>query len=453
MEEKNRKRKWKHKLQTFSLTMVFLFVLLISFVLIWENFYEKESVVHGPYNGPALTVIYIIIFYAFGELYQMFKISIKKISEVVYSGFLSILMSTFFIYVIISLLQQKLASFNSTLIFIAIQLFIVVVWAIFSHRVYFNINIPKRTMIIYDEKRDLDGLIKSYGLEKRYEVSKILSIEEFNSDVENSLKDIDSIFVSGIRSSDRNDILKHSIHYAIDVYVIPKVGDIILQSSEDLPLFHLPVLKVERYNPSIAFLVLKRLLDIVVSGIALIVLSPVILITSLLIYFTDKGPVFYKQTRLTKNGKHFEVLKFRSMRVDAEKDGVARLSTGKKDDRITPVGKYIRATRIDEIPQLINIFKGEMSIVGPRPERPEIAKQYEEILPEFKLRLQAKAGLTGYAQVYGKYNTTPYDKLLMDLIYISNPSLLEDFKICFVTVKILFMKDSTEGIDEGKTTA
>ena len=156
---------------------------------------------------------------------------------------------------------------------------------------------------------------------------------------------------------------------------------------------------------------------------------------------------------LVLDGKQFEILKFRSMRVDAEKDGVARLSTGDKDDRITKVGHIIRACRLDELPQLLNILKGDLSVVGPRPERPEIAAQYCEEMPEFALRLQAKAGLTGYAQVYGKYNTTPYDKLQMDLMYIAHPSLIEDLKIMLATVKILFMPESTEGVAEGATTA
>ena len=141
------------------------------------------------------------------------------------------------------------------------------------------------------------------------------------------------------------------------------------------------------------------------------------------------------------------------MKVNAEKDGVARLSSGDNDPRITPVGRFIRKVRIDELPQLFNILRGDMTIVGPRPERPSIAAEYEEVMPEFRLRLQAKAGLTGYAQVYGKYNTTPYDKLLMDLTYISHPSYLEDLRIMFATVKILFMPESTEGVAEGQTTA
>ena len=136
------------------------------------------------------------------------------------------------------------------------------------------------------------------------------------------------------------------------------------------------------------------------------------------------------------------------MRVDAEKDGVARLSAGENDTRVTSVGRIIRRYRIDELPQLINILKGDLSICGPRPERPEIAEEYCEEIPEFALRLQAKAGLTGYAQVYGKYNTTPYDKLQMDLMYIAHPSIFEDLKIMLATIKILFVAESTEGFEE-----
>ena len=144
--------------------------------------------------------------------------------------------------------------------------------------------------------------------------------------------------------------------------------------------------------------------------------------------------------------------------VTQDGDGIGfiqnlRKVMGDKDDRITKVGHIIRACRLDELPQLLNILKGDLSIVGPRPERPEIAAQYCEEMPEFALRLQAKAGLTGYAQVYGKYNTTPYDKLQMDLMYIAHPSIVEDLKIMLATIKILFMPESTEGVAEGQTTA
>ena len=217
-------------------------------------------------------------------------------------------------------------------------------------------------------------------------------------------------------------------------------------------MFHLPMLQVGRYNPAPEYLLVKRVVDVVISLVALVVLSPIFLVTAIAIKATDHGPVFYKQTRLTKDGKEFGILKFRSMRVDAEKDGVARLAS-KKDSRITPVGKFIRKVRLDELPQLINIIKGDMSFIGPRPERPEIIAQYLEVMPEFAFRMKVKAGLAGYAQVYGKYNTTPYDKLKLDLTYIENYSVWLDLKLMLLTVKVLLWPDSTEGVDSNQITA
>ena len=210
-------------------------------------------------------------------------------------------------------------------------------------------------------------------------------------------------------------------------------------------VFPVPIFRVEQSNSNPEFLFAKRALDIVLSGLGLLVLWPIMLITALLIKLYDHGPVFYKQVRLTKDGKTFEIIKFRSMKVSAESDGVARLASA-NDDRITPVGKVIRAIRFDELPQLLNILKGDMSIVGPRPERPEIAAKYLEELPAFNLRLQVKAGLTGYAQVYGRYYTEPADKLKMDLMYINNMSMIEDLRLLVATVQILFMKESAQGV-------
>jgi lipopolysaccharide/colanic/teichoic acid biosynthesis glycosyltransferase len=184
---------------------------------------------------------------------------------------------------------------------------------------------------------------------------------------------------------------------------------------------------------------------VVLAGVMLVVLLPFMLITALIIKLYDGGPVFYSQVRLTINGRKFRVLKFRSMVTDAEKGG-ARLEA-ENDDRITPVGKVIRKIRFDELPQLFNILKGDMSFVGPRPERTELAEKYELTMPEFKYRLKVKAGLTGYAQVMGKYNTTPYDKLKLDLMYIERQSFRLDMKLLLMTVKIVFIPDATEGVD------
>ena len=217
-------------------------------------------------------------------------------------------------------------------------------------------------------------------------------------------------------------------------------------------MFDTPLLMSRNTGLTVEQRAVKRAVDIIISLIAFIPAAPIMALVALCIKLDDGGSVFYKQKRLTKGGKEFFVYKFRSMREDAEKDGVARLA-GENDDRITRVGHIIRAIRFDELPQLINILRGDMSIVGPRPERPEIAEDYEKEIPEFAYRLKAKAGLTGYAQVYGKYNTTAYDKLKLDLMYIQNYSLRLDFEIMFKTVQILFMKESTEGVEDGQVTA
>ena len=300
-------------------------------------------------------------------------------------------------------------------------------------------------------RKGMTDLIDQYDMNSKFKVMGNCQSSECVNHLD-MLKDVEVVFLTGVHSHDRNIIIKYCVEHDISTFIIPRIGDVMMSGAKKMHLFHLPILRLDRYHPSPVYLFCKRFFDIIFAIIGLILTSPIFLIVSILIKKYDGGPVFYRQCRLTQNGRKFDVLKFRSMRVDAEKDGVARLSTGDADPRITPIGRVIRKVRIDELPQFLNILKGDMSFVGPRPERPEIAAKYERELPEFRLRLQAKCGLTGYAQVYGKYNTTPYDKLQMDLMYIAHPSLAEDLMIIFATIKILFMKESTEGVAEGQTT-
>jgi exopolysaccharide biosynthesis polyprenyl glycosylphosphotransferase len=245
--------------------------------------------------------------------------------------------------------------------------------------------------------------------------------------------------------------MKYCYQESIRTYVTPKLSDILFRGADDIHLFDTPLLLSRNQGLSIVNLFVKRVMDIVISIIGIIIGSPFMILIALGIKLYDGGPVLYKQERLTKDGKPFMIYKFRSMLMDSE-DGGARLAA-KGDDRVTPVGRIIRSIHFDELPQLFNILKGEMSVVGPRPERQIIADSYTEEIPEFVLRLKVKAGLTGYAQVYGKYNTTPYDKLKLDLTYIENYSVWMDIKILFLTFKILFVRENTEGIDAGQTTA
>ena len=402
-------------------------------------------------TGLSVGVIYCVLYMTYGRIYESFLISLVRITEMIYSQALALLMSDGILYLVLSLMERRLVAVMPILGLFAVQLVISVLWSVCAHKWYFAVFAPKRTAVIHDRGRDVGELIGTYGLSKKFEVCRTATLEECLEGNFAVLEGMQTVFLCGISSHDRNLILKQCVEKGITVYVLPKIGDIIMSGAKQMHLFHLPFLRVGRYDPAPEYLMLKRLFDVVVSGCALIVLSPVMLLVAWAVR-RDGGPAFYRQCRLTKDGKRFDVLKFRSMRVDAEKDGKARLASA-NDDRITPVGHFIRKVRIDELPQLINILKGDMSIVGPRPERPEIAAEYEKELPEFSLRLQAKAGLTGYAQVYGKYNTTPYDKLQMDLMYIANPSFWEDLRIIFATIKILFLPESTEGVAEGQETA
>ena len=422
-------------------------LLTLPFAVAWFHYYASRLASPYYYWGNWVVVaLFFFLYILFCRVYDGFLISINRISEIVYSQALASVISDFLLYVVICLLSKRLVNPLPLLGALAAQVLLAGVWAYCAHQWYFSKFPAKRTAVVYDVREGLERLVEEYGLEKKFNIRAALSVQEALANKE-ILNTMETVFLSGIHSHDRNILLKYCVDKDINVYVIPRIGDVLMSGARSMHMFHLPMLRVGRYHPSPVYLVLKRGFDILASGIATVILSPVFAVTAIAIKRYDGGPVFYKQKRLTKDGEIFEVLKFRSMRVDAEKDGVARLSTGDKDDRITPVGRVIRKVRIDELPQLLNILKGDMTICGPRPERPEIAEQYEQDLPEFHLRLQAKAGLTGYAQVYGKYNTTPYDKLTRDLV-LAHPSFLQDLQIMFATVKILFMKESTEGFNQ-----
>lgn len=429
--------------------MVNIVLLMIPFLICWTLYYEPRTTTVGSKQVSVLVmIIFFFICYYFGQRLDCFRVSILQIRDVIFGEVLAVMITDIIMYILIWMLSIHLPNLIPGLITWGGQCVIGVIWAFVMHQSYFSTHPPLRTIVIYDERMGIENLIHTYGLEKRFNIKTVYPVESIMDKLE-VMEEFDAAFLCGIHSRERNIILKHCINHKIKLFMIPRIADVMMRGSEQIHMLHLPILKTQRYKPSIEYQIIKRTMDIVVSGIATIVLSPLFLITAIAVK-SDGGPAFYKQKRLTKDGKVFEILKFRSMRVDAEKYSGAVLSAGENDPRITKVGRIIRACRLDELPQLLNILKGDMSLVGPRPERPELQKEIEKEVPEFGLRLQAKAGLTGYAQVYGKYNTTFYDKLLMDFMYISKPSILEDLTIMLATVKILTSKESTEGVGEGK---
>lgn len=429
--------------------MVNIVLLMIPFLICWTLYYEPRTTTVGSKQVSVLVmIIFFFICYYFGQRLDCFRVSILQIRDVIFGEVLAVMITDIIMYILIWMLSIHLPNLIPGLITWGGQCAIGAIWAYVMHQSYFSTHPPLRTIVIYDERMGMENLIHTYGLEKRFNIKTVYPVESIMDKLE-VMEEFDAAFLCGIHSRERNIILKHCINHKIKLFMIPRIADVMMRGSEQIHMLHLPILKTKRYKPSIEYQIIKRTMDIVVSGIATIVLSPLFLITAIAVK-SDGGPAFYKQKRLTKDGKVFEILKFRSMRVDAEKYSGAVLSAGENDPRITKVGRIIRACRLDELPQLLNILKGDMSLVGPRPERPELQKEIEKEVPEFGLRLQTKAGLTGYAQVYGKYNTTFYDKLLMDLMYISKPSILEDLTIMLATVKILTSKESTEGVGEGK---
>lgn len=433
--------------------LINIVLMMMPFIVAWYACYADKLWVNFFRRGHWLVIaLFAILYFVIGRIYDAFKMSYNSIAEMIYSQALTLFEVDVIMYIVAWLLIRRAPAVWPMLAVFAVQLLIAAIWSVISQKWYFLTFPANKTVIVWDMREGISHLIEQYNLTRKYKVVATVSAEECISDI-SILDDADTVFLVGVHSHDRNIITKYCLLHGVKAFLIPRVGDLIVAGSSRSHMFHFLMLKVERFNPTFEYLIIKRIGDIILSLIALIVLSPVMLITAICIKAEDHGPVIYKQCRLTKDGKEFNILKFRSMRTDAEKDGVARLSTGDNDDRITKVGKFIRKVRIDELPQLFNILAGDLTIVGPRAERPEIAKEYQEELPEFELRLQAKAGLTGYAQVYGKYNTTPYDKLLMDLMYIANASIFEDLRIIFATVKILFMPDSTEGVEVGQVTA
>ena len=411
------------------------------------------------YRADMLEVgFYFLILCFLSKMYGGMRIGYLKNAEVIFSQIFAILAANFLIYAELSLMAKELFVIKMFLIMTLLQIVATLIWNNVAYWIYKSIFRPRKMLLIHGE-RPIEGILNKFSSRKdKYDIVKCLPIstgtdkliEEIGKGYETD--EYHAVVIWDIPHQERNKLLKYCYAKSIRVYLMPKITDVIVLGAEELHLFDTPILLTREYSLTMEQRFVKRMIDIICSGILVVLASPIMLITAIAIKLYDGGPVLYKQVRCTKDQREFKIMKFRSMKTDAEKDGVARLAT-KNDDRITPIGKFIRKVRIDELPQLINILKGDMSFIGPRPERPEIIAQYMEVMPEFAFRTKVKAGLAGYAQVYGKYNTTPYDKLKLDLTYIEKYSVWLDIQLMLLTLKILFWPDSTEGVENEQITA
>lgn len=426
-----------------------IFIIIIESIIYWAwwNSYFN-LVVAFPFwkRGIWLMVaLYSIILLMFLKLYGGLKIGYLKKGNLIYSHLLSLIFTNIITYFQIALIDRRFQSLIPIVLMTIFQSVVIVAWALITYYTYCKLYPPRRLILVYGKRSVFNLMEKIKDRSDKYKICETIDIGLGIDLVRAKIELYDGVIIGDLPAGIRNDILKYCYEKSIRSYTIPKISDILLRNSDVLTLFDTPLLLNRNQILPIERRIWKRLVDIVVSIIGLILLWPVLFLCMIAIKLYDGGPVFYKQERLTLNGSIFQIYKFRSMIINAESNGTPRLAR-KGDERITPIGRILRTTRLDELPQLFNIIKGDMSVVGPRPERPEIAAIYENEIPEFKFRLKVKAGLTGYAQIYGKYNTSPYDKLKLDMMYIEKLSLLLDLKLILMTPKILFMKESTEGI-------
>ncbi len=419
-----------------------------SFGYVWSNYYDSPYFFRGDY---VVIWLYLIFVYLITKSFNGYKISYMRIGYLCVSHAIASVLGGCVAYAFICMALNEYESIIPILALVGVQILFVTVWIIIVRVVQSYVYPPRQMVVIYGNYPPDDFLAKLNKKSDRYEIRELLNYEEGYKKICQGISDYEGVILYDLPSEERNSIIKYCYQRSIRTYVVPKITDIVMRESEELYLVDTPLFLARNQGLHLDQRIVKRLVDIIVATAGIILLSPIMLITAVCIKLYDGGPILYKQTRFTRNKRTFTIYKFRSMRVNAENTG-AQLAN-KVDGRITPVGRVIRRTHIDETMQLFNVLKGDMSIVGPRPERPEIFEKYSESIPEFDFRLKVKAGITGYAQVHGKYNTTPIDKLKLDLIYIERYSLLLDIKLMLLTFRIIFSKDSTEGIESGQVTA
>lgn len=388
-------------------------------------------------------------------VYGGYDIEVRKKRSV----FASISLSTFFTdwiaYIILQIMNTNpnnpeanatFVLFSEDLALMAgafiLQLGIIYFCVSMGYRCYWRINPPQDCCIITSSQELAQHVAsKLYTHRRKYRLSEV--VHYGCSDIRKTILDHEVIFLAGIPDTEEARLKSYCYKHNKTIYLLAELEDVIISTAQQNILDDTPFLYIHRVQPTLFQLFAKRACDIIISLVGLIITSPVMLVTALVLKASGNGSVLFRQKRATLNGVVFEIIKFRTMYEDA-----ANISAREGDDRVTPVGRFLRKYRIDELPQLFNVLRGEMSLVGPRPEMLENVDRYTREVPEFRYRQQMKAGLTGLAQIEGKYNTGPQDKAILDLMYIENFSLAYDFKLMLRTLTVFFRRDSTEGFKD-----
>lgn len=432
----NNREKFKKTISFFS-SCVLLVALAADFVYIWYEYYSDVIVLPFYRRGNWVVIaIYMVLTFIFFKAYGGLTMGYLKRSDMLYSQFISITVINIITYFQISVIGRDFMKVPPIIVMTITDFIIIALWIFVNNKLYLHLYPPRKLIIVYGSRNAETLTNKMSKRDDKYMICESINIHNDIEKIKEEILKYEGAIICDISGQTRNDIIKFCFEHSKRIYISPKISDIIIRGGTDINLFDSPLLLCRNSGLSLEQRLFKRIMDLVFSIIGIIALSPIMLIIAAAIKIEDGGKILYKQKRLTINAKEFYVYKFRSMIENAEKAGEPKLATD-SDPRITKVGRFLRKCRLDELPQLFNILKGDMSVVGPRPERPELTKKYEKDMPEFKFRLKVKAGLTGYAQVTGVYDTTPYDKLKMDLMYIERCSVTFDLRIILMTIKTM----------------
>ncbi len=449
----------KKQLAKFMSTIVLLIkaalygCLWLTFMLVFSINPTNFALLNPSRTMAVISITFMFTLFMMTQIYGKFDIGRKKSKPIIYAVFLATMITDVVSYgmnIIMKTITPDMNPFQWLDVFLlfsvmAVHLIEIMIFTYAGNEIFFMIIPPEKCIIITRWESDLEKL--SNGLhkyKKQYRVSRVVDYRR--TDLEEILLRMDTAILYDLPLEIRDYLVNFCYEHLINIYLNPEIPDVVENLAEHYLLDDISMLHTQVQGLTYEQRFVKRTFDLVFSSLAIVFLSPIFLIVSILIFLDDGGPIFFLQRRATRDGEVFKVIKFRTMKVHS-----GNKSAEENDDRITKIGHKLRKYRIDELPQIFNIFFGDMSFVGPRPEMMENVWNYTEEMPEFKYRLRVKAGLTGLAQVVGKYNTSPKDKLILDMMYIERFSIWRDIKLIFQTLIVFLKKDSTEGFNKKST--
>lgn len=444
----------RKKIKRFE-TMMWMFIKIVLYIVLMVTFVLMMSI-----GNPALSVMsrtlgitvstFAIVGLLFVTIYGKYDVGRRKSKPIIYSMALAVLFTDAITYLqlmvmntITDVSEFRLGSLGLLCLTVIVQVAIIIAFTYGGNALFFRIHVPEKCHIVTSSQESLDQILR--GIRRYPRQYDVVAIHDYrDKELMLKLKEAKTVFLYDVPVERRSEVVQYCYKKRKNIYFNPEVEDIVEMSSEYYMLDDISVLNYNVRGLTMEQRIIKRCMDIGLSLLMIIATSPIWIVSALAIKLYDGGSIFFKQARATINGNVFYVYKFRTMKMNVENRSVTD-----NDDRITKPGHILRKIRMDELPQLLNILNGDMSFVGPRPEMLENVESYTAEFPEFKYRLRVKAGLTGYAQIAGKYNTTPKDKLMMDMMYIENYSVFRDIQLLFQTAIVFLKSDSTEAFHKG----